>query len=114
MAGAALGLACAAPQPDAPPVTGTGRVSGKILDVHPASRRLELADAGRRFSVYYTDETLVKSGTVELQVADIREGDRIVVSLDDAGKAQARIITIAGPEREPRPSPSAAKETPAP
>lgn len=95
-------------------MTGTGRISGKILNVHPASRRLELADAGRRFTVFYTEETLVKSGTVELGVADIREGDRIVVSLDETGEARARLITIAGPERKPRPSPLGTKETASP
>ncbi len=98
-----LGLSCAAPRPEAPPVTGIGRVSGKIVGIHPASRRVELADAGRRFSVFYSEETLIKSGAVELAMSDMQDGDRIVVSLDDAGDAHARIITLAGPLRTPAP-----------
>ncbi len=105
-----LPVSCAAPRPEAPPVTGVARVSGKIVHIHPASSRLELADAGRRFSVFYSDETLIKSGAAELGIADIREGDRIVVTLDDAGEARARLITLTGPLREPSPPPEVAQE----
>ena len=96
--------ACASPRPDAPLATGVARISGKMIAVHPASSRLELSDAGRRFSVRYTPETLVKSGTVELAVADLRPGDRLVVSLSGDDSARARLISLAGPIRHPLPS----------
>ncbi|MDG2307274.1 MAG: hypothetical protein P8R42_22035 [Candidatus Binatia bacterium] len=97
-------LACAAPRPEAPAVSGQGRVSGAVIMIHPASSRVELADAGRRFSVFYDDETLIKSGAVELSIADIHEGDRIVVSIGDEQDALARLITLAGPRRTPAPA----------
>lgn len=105
-----LAAGCSAGRPEAPAVQGEGRVSGQIVSIHPASSRIEVADAGRRFSIFYSDETLIKSGAVELGIADIQRGDRIVVSLDDAGEAHARIITLAAPQRTPRPSPSPPKE----
>lgn len=101
-----LWLGCTATLPEAPAARGTGRVSGKIMRVHPASSRLELADAGKRFSVFYSDETLIKSGQNELGPSDLREGDRVVVSLDDAGEGHARLLTVAGPPREAKPPPS--------
>lgn len=97
---------CATHHIEAPPVRDEARVSGKIVRIHPASNRIELADAGRRFSVFYSEETLIKSGTTELSATDIRPGDRIVVSLGDTGEAHARIITLAAPLRKPTPTPS--------
>lgn len=105
--------ACTSARPEAPPAAGEGRVSGRVLRILPESRQVELTDAGRRFSIFYTDETLIKSGPVELRITDVKEGDRIVVSLGGDEKAQARLIALAGPTRSPAP-PEAKQEDPLP
>lgn len=91
---------------EVPLVTDTNRISGKILEIQPLAQRLVLADAGRRLAVTWAPGTLVKSGSRELAVSDLRKGDRVVVSLRETGDPEARIITLAGPDREPGPSPT--------
>lgn len=95
---------------EVPLVTDTNRISGKVLEIQTLAQRLVLADAGRRLAVTWAPGTLVKSGSQELAVSDLREGDRVVVSLRETGDPEARIITIAGPEREPGPSPTPGDE----
>ncbi len=109
----ALAAACvlvagcsAHPHEEAPLVTHTNRISGKVVEVEPLSERLILADAGRHVAVTWASGTVVKSGSREIAISDLRQGDLVVVSLRRIGESEARIITLAGPEREPAPSPT--------
>lgn len=101
--GLALILACSSPSPGPNPTpVEPGRVTGRILEIDRENNLIVLSDAGRRSRVTFDEETLIKSRMIEIQPGDLREGDRLIVSLDRSPAGRARIISLAGPQRTPR------------
>jgi hypothetical protein len=77
--------------------SATTRLAGNVWTVDAENGRVTIVDAGRKLSFSYDDETIVRRGSSDRSVTELRRGDRIVVSLSDADPSRARLIAIAGP-----------------
>lgn len=73
------------------------RVAGNVFKVDPEKHEVTIVDAGRRHVLAYSDATVIRAGREDRTIADLKRGDRVVVTLatDDPGRA-AR-IAVAGP-----------------
>lgn len=77
------------------------RISGRVAEVDAATGRLVVVDAGRRKEVNVPQGTPIREGATDKSLADVKKGDRVVVtvSLGDAGHATR--VSVAGPDVSP-------------
>lgn len=101
---AAVALGCARAPAIPVPAEPSSRIAGNVREVAPDAGRLIIDDAGRLRTVEVTPETIVRRGRTESSVAELRPGDRVVVSIAAEPPYAARLIAIAGPSKQtPRP-----------
>jgi len=77
--------------------SATVRLAGNVWTVDAENGVVTIVDAGRKIRFSYDDETIVRRGSTDRSVTELRRGDRIVVSLSDEDTDRARLIAIAGP-----------------
>jgi hypothetical protein len=95
--------------------SASARLAGNVWTVDPDTSRVTIIDAGRRITFVYDAETIVRSGSTDQTIADLKRGDRVVVTLaDDTPDAlRARLIAIAGaPAGWTNPVPAPSPERP--
>lgn len=78
---------------------GSTRLAGNVWTVDPQSGVVTIVDAGRKISFSYGPETIIRRGSTDRAVTDLRRGDCIVVTLaeETPDELRARLIAIAGP-----------------
>lgn len=82
----------------AAPAGASQRLAGNVWEIDVDAGRVTILDAGQRHSFTYGSDTIVRRGSTDRSVQDLRRGDRIVVSLSgEDGASHARLIAIAGP-----------------
>jgi len=77
--------------------SATQRLAGNVWTVDAENGQVTIVDAGRKLRFTYDQETIVRRGSTDRSVTDLRRGDRIVVSLSESAPEHARLIAIAGP-----------------
>ena len=77
----------------------SARVAGNVWIVDDDASTVTIIDAGRRITFSYGDDTIIRRGSTDRTVADLRRGDRVVVTLaeETPDALRARLIAIAGP-----------------
>jgi hypothetical protein len=77
----------------------SARIAGNVWLVDDEAGTVTIIDAGRRITFSYGDDTIIRRGSTDRSVADLRRGDRIVVTLaeETPDALRARLIAIAGP-----------------
>lgn len=83
--------------PPARPARAAARLAGNVWTVDAENGLVTIVDAGRRLSFTYDAETIIRRGSSDRSIDDLRRGDRIVVSLAEGEPPHARLIAIAGP-----------------
>ncbi|MEW6272586.1 MAG: hypothetical protein AB1689_25180 [Thermodesulfobacteriota bacterium] len=77
------------------------RLAGNVWVIDEDDRVVTIIDAGKRHTFTYGGETIIRRGSTDRSIQDLRRGDRIVVTLEEptlaGGIARARLIAIAGP-----------------
>lgn len=75
------------------------RLAGNVWSIDQDARQVTIIDAGHRITFGYGDDTIIRRGSTDRTIHDLRRGDRIVVSLaeDTPDVPRARLIAIAGP-----------------
>ena len=89
----------------------SARLAGNVWTVDADGSTVTIIDAGRKITFFFDSDTIVRHGSTDRAIADLRRGDRIVVTLADEtpDALRARLIAIAGPPaggRAPLPAPS--------
>jgi hypothetical protein len=81
------------------PAGASARIAGNVWIIDDDARTVTIIDAGRRITFSYGDETIIRRGSTDRSVNDLRRGDRIVVTLaeETPDALRARVIAIAGP-----------------
>jgi hypothetical protein len=79
-------------------VSASARVAGNVWTVDVDAAQLTIVDAGRKITVYCDSDTVIRYGSTDRTLGDLKRGDRVVVTLaDDTPDALiARLIAIAG------------------
>jgi hypothetical protein len=75
------------------------RLAGHVLKVDVESSSLTIIDAGKKYTLWMTPETVIRQGPDDRALADLKRGDRIVITLVDGTPDQAEKIAIAGSGR---------------
>jgi hypothetical protein len=96
--GFAVGLGLALPAG----ALASARLAGNVLEVDETKREVTIIDAGKRHTFSYGEQTIIRRGSTNQTAADLRRGDRIIVSLANPDGLEARLIAIAGPPYVPR------------
>jgi hypothetical protein len=75
------------------------RIAGNIWIVDQDGGLVTIIDAGRRVTFSYGADTIIRRGSTDRTIADLRRGDRVVVTLaeETPDALRARLIAIAGP-----------------
>ncbi|MBM4243642.1 MAG: hypothetical protein FJ148_07495 [Deltaproteobacteria bacterium] len=75
------------------------RLAGNVWTVEPEASTVTIVDAGRKIAFVYDAETIIRRGSTDWPIADLKRGDRIVVTLaeETPDALRARLIAIAGP-----------------
>lgn len=95
-------LAMLAMLASAPRTAGaSARLAGNVWVVDQSDRVVTIIDAGKRHTFTYGGDTIIRRGSTNRSIQDLRRGDRIVVTLsqptDGGDLVHARLIAIAGP-----------------
>src|SRR5262245_37533314 len=80
-----------------PSTAASARLAGSILSVDPEHRELVILDAGKRHMILFSEDTVVREGSHDRPVAELKRGEHVVVTLDEADASRAAIIAVAGP-----------------
>lgn len=76
-------------------------LKGEVTEVDPAGKSVKVKDKDKEVTLDITDKTLVTAGRIKKSIADLREGDKVVVKFSEHdGKATARSIRMASARRE--------------
>ena len=77
----------------------SARIAGNVWIVDQEGSSVTIIDAGRRITFSYDPDTVIRRGSTDRTVADLRRGDRVVVTLaeETPDTLRARLIAIAGP-----------------
>jgi len=85
----------------AAPALASPRLAGNVWIVDQEDGLVTIIDAGKKHTFSYGDDTVIRRGSTDRAITDLRRGDRIVVTLvepsDGAVTSRARLIAIAGP-----------------
>ena len=75
------------------------RLAGNVWTVERDTSTVTIIDAGRKIAFVYDAETVIRRGSTDQPIGDLKRGDRVVVTLADEtpDALRARLITIAGP-----------------
>lgn len=89
-------------------VPASARVAGNVWTVDLDAAKLTIIDAGRKITVYCDGDTVIRYGSTDRTLGDLKRGDRVVVTLADEtpDALVARLIAIAGAAVTPRVRPS--------
>jgi hypothetical protein len=90
----ALGCARSAAVPI--PAEPASRLAGDVREISLEEGRIVIADVGRLRVVAVTADTIIRRGRAESSLAELRRGDRVVVSMAAEPPPTARLIAIAG------------------
>ncbi len=93
----ALALAAVLAVAPALPAAAAARLAGNVWTIDAENGLVTIVDAGRRLSFTYDEATIIRRGSSDRSIDDLRRGDRIVVSLAEGTQSHARLIAIAGP-----------------
>lgn len=93
--GLGLGLSPGA-APSAAADAPAKRLAGSVLLLDAEKRQLVLLDAGKRHTVTWSAETVVRQGNRDRAIAGLKRGERVVVTLDASDATRAAIIAVAG------------------
>jgi len=82
-----------------PRADASTRLAGNVWTVDQDGSRVTIIDAGRLLTFSYDVDTIIRKGSTNRTVNDLRRGDRVVVTLaeETLDVLRARLITIAGP-----------------
>jgi len=90
-------LAALATGPDA--AAASTRLAGNVWTIDEAGGMVTIVDAGRKITFSYGPETIIRRGSTDRAIGDLRRGDCVVVTLaeETPDELRARLIAIAGP-----------------
>jgi hypothetical protein len=79
--------------------TASTRLAGNVWTIDQDASRVTIIDAGHRITFSYAEDTIIRRGSTDRTIHDLRRGDRIVVTLAEEmpDVPRARLIAIAGP-----------------
>lgn len=85
--------------PDAMPAVASTRIAGNVWTIDQDASMVTIIDAGHHLTFIYGDDTIIRRGSTNRTIHDLRRGDRIVVTLAEEmpDVPRARLIAIAGP-----------------
>lgn len=77
----------------------SARITGNVWRVDQETSLVTIIDAGKRITFSYGPDTVIRRGSTDRTIADLRRGDRVVVTLaeETPDALRARLIAIAGP-----------------
>jgi hypothetical protein len=95
-----LAVTCVVP---ARAARAAARLAGNVWTVDQETGQVTIIDAGRRITFAYGTDTIIRRGSTNRTVNDLRRGDRVVVTLaeETPDALRARLIAIAGPPAAP-------------
>jgi hypothetical protein len=73
------------------------RIAGNVLVVDAEGGQITVIDAGRRHTIAIAPDTAIRAAGQNRAVKDLRRGDRIVITLDEADPGRAVRVSVAGP-----------------
>jgi hypothetical protein len=97
--GLAVALAAAGAALGGVPAEASTRLAGNVWTIDQDASQVTIIDAGHRITFSYGDDTIIRRGSSDRTIHDLRRGDRIVVTLAEEmpDVPRARLIAIAGP-----------------
>lgn len=98
----AIALGCARNAMPPLPAEPGRRLAGDVREISVGDGRLTLADAGRLRIVTVTPQTIIRRGRADSSLAELRRGDRVLVSIAAEPPHAARLIAIAEPAQSGR------------
>ena len=85
--------------PGARQAAASTRIAGNVWIIDQDASMVTIIDAGHHLKFTYGDDTIIRRGSTNRTIHDLRRGDRIVVTLAEEmpDVPRARLIAIAGP-----------------
>jgi len=82
-----------------PALEASTRLAGNVWVVDQQDGLVTIIDAGRKITFSYGPDTIIRRGSTDRAITDLRRGDCVVVTLaeETPDELRARLIAIAGP-----------------
>jgi hypothetical protein len=82
-----------------PEADASTRLAGNVWVVDEQDGLVTIVDAGRKITFSFGPDTIIRRGSTDRAIGDLRRGDCVVVTLaeETPDELRARLIAIAGP-----------------